>query len=86
MPIDEQDVYEHITKVVQEMFEVEPARIKPTASLRGTLRLDSADLVDLAVRLENEYGLAPDLEGYRNVNTLKELAALVAKEASRAPE
>jgi acyl carrier protein len=82
-PVDETQIEERIHGILVEMFEVSPAQLKPQASLRGTLRLDSADLVDLVTRLEVDFGLSPELDGYRNVNTIKELVGFVAREMTR---
>ncbi len=79
----ENQIEERIRAILVEMFEIEPAQLKPQASLRGTLRLDSADLVDLVMRLEADFGLSPELDGYRNVNTLRELVGFVAKEMTK---
>jgi acyl carrier protein len=81
--VDEGQIEERIVAILVEMFEIDRALLKPQASLRGTLRLDSADLVDLVTRLEVDFGLSPELDGYRNVNTVKELVGFVAKEMVR---
>lgn len=85
--MDERAVADRITRILVEMFEIDPSRLKPQATLRGALRLDSADLLDLVVRIETEFGLPNDLDDdYRSVNTLRELVALVCKHATRTPD
>lgn len=81
---DDKAIEERVLEILVEMFELDRAALRPQASLRGTLRLDSADLVDLVTRLETDFGLSPELDGYRNVNTVKELVAFVAVEAKSA--
>jgi acyl carrier protein len=83
--MDESATYERIAATLVELFELERARIKPTSTLRGALALDSADLIDLVMRLEADFGLSPELDGYRNVSTTRELAAFVAANATRTP-
>jgi acyl carrier protein len=80
---NEKRIEERVHGILVEMFEIDPAQLKPQASLRGTLRLDSADLVDLVTRLEKDFGLNPELDGYRNVNTVKELVGFVAAEMTK---
>lgn len=82
--MDETQLEARIQAILVEMFELEPAQLRPQASLRGTLRLDSADLVDLVTRLETEFGLDPELDGYRNVSTIKELVGFVRAEMTKA--
>jgi len=82
-PVDEKRIEERVYAILVEMFEIEAAKLRPQASLRGTLRLDSADLVDLVTRLETDFGLSPELDGYRNVNTVKELVGFVVAETKK---
>ncbi len=79
---DAKDMYPRIVSLLVEMFEIEAERIKPNSTLRGALMLDSVDLVALVTRLESDFGLSPDLDGYRNVMTVKQLASFVSEQTT----
>ena len=54
------------TEVLAEEFEIEATEITPDASLKDTLGLDSLDLVDVVVLVEQHFGVtlsAPDFIG-----------------------
>lgn len=61
-----EDIIEKATTVLAEEFEVEASEITPEASLKETLGLDSLDLVDVVVLVEQHFGVtltAPDFIG-----------------------
>lgn len=45
-----------VSETMQELFNIEPARLKPETTLIGDLGLDSIDAIDLAARLEEITG------------------------------
>lgn len=54
------------TEVLAEEFEIDATEITPEASLKDTLGLDSLDLVDVVVLVEQHFGVtlsAPDFIG-----------------------
>ena len=54
------------TEVLAEEFEIDATEITPEASLKDTLGLDSLDLVDVVVLVEQHFGVtlsAPDFLG-----------------------
>lgn len=61
-----EEIIEKATTVLAEEFEVEASEITPEASLKETLGLDSLDLVDVVVLVEQHFGVtltAPDFIG-----------------------
>ena len=61
-----EEIIEKATTVLAEEFEVETSEIKPEASLKETLDLDSLDLVDVVVLIEQNFGVTltgPDFIG-----------------------
>jgi acyl carrier protein len=50
-------------------FEVDGAKINPTANLRETLDLDSLDYVDLVVVIESNFGFKVKGEDFVNILT-----------------
>lgn len=61
-----EEIIAKATTVLAEEFEVEASEITPEASLKETLGLDSLDLVDVVVLVEQHFGVtltAPDFIG-----------------------
>ena len=61
-----EEIIEKATVVLAEEFEIEQSEITPDASLKETLGLDSLDLVDVVVLVEQNFGVtltAPDFVG-----------------------
>jgi acyl carrier protein len=61
-----EEIIEKATTVLAEEFEVETSEITPEASLKETLDLDSLDLVDVVVLIEQNFGVTltgPDFIG-----------------------
>ena len=53
-------------------FGIEPTSIEPAAHLIDDLDLDSIDLVDLAVSLEQERGIKLDEDDLKSVRTVSD--------------
>ena len=63
-------------EVLAEEFEIEIDAITPDALLKETLGLDSLDLVDVVVLVEQNFGItltAPDFVGVKTFNDFYEL-------------
>jgi acyl carrier protein len=60
-------------EVLHESFDIDPARITPTARLAEDLDIDSIDAVDLIVRMKPTVGkrLAP--EAFKEVRTVQDV-------------
>ena len=61
-----EEIIEKAIVVLAEEFEVDSAEITPEASLKDTLDLDSLDLVDVVVLVEQNFGVTltgPDFIG-----------------------
>ena len=61
-----EQIIEKATEVLAEEFEIDAAEITPEASLKETLGLDSLDLVDVVVLVDNHFGVTltgPDFVG-----------------------
>jgi acyl carrier protein len=72
-----------VSKLLQEMFELDAAAITPTANLYDDLDIDSIDAVDIVVKLNQITGKRIQPEVFRNVRTVQDvvnvLAALLAE-------
>lgn len=74
-----EEIMEKAKAVFAEEFEVEESAITPDALLKDTLGLDSLDLVDVVVLVEQNFGVTlvgPDFVG---VKTFADFYALLEK-------
>ncbi|MBQ3187318.1 MAG: acyl carrier protein [Alistipes sp.] len=74
-----EEIMEKAKAVLAEEFEVEESAITPDALLKDTLGLDSLDLVDVVVLVEQNFGVTlvgPDFVG---VKTFADFYALLEK-------
>jgi acyl carrier protein len=80
------DVLALLRATMQAEFGLEPSSIEVTAHLIDDLDLDSIDLVDLAVCLEEERGIKLDEEDLKSVRTVGDavnaVRAALARSAS----
>jgi len=70
------DLKETINRVLEEEFEIEADRLKPDAALFTDLELDSLDIVDLIVALEQAFSIkirAEAAQTFRDIRTLDDL-------------
>lgn len=50
--LSREEISSHLTRCLEEMFEVPPDKVKPGARLYEDLDIDSIDAIDLVVRLQ----------------------------------
>ncbi len=67
------ELFERLKGILQETFDIDPARITPEARLYEDLDIDSIDAVDLIVQLKPVAGkrLAPEV--FKSVRTLQDV-------------
>jgi acyl carrier protein len=70
-------VIEKINAILIDEFELSPEDLRPEASIRDTLELDSLDAVDLAVLLQDETGATVEANAFASLETLGELHRMV---------
>lgn len=76
------DIYTRLRSLLSDHFGRDPRALTPEASLRGSLLLDSLDLVDLAFLIGREFGVDAPVDEYRYVRDLGGLAEFVEARAS----
>ncbi|WP_426664560.1 acyl carrier protein [Rhodanobacter aciditrophus] len=75
--ISDTDILERLREVLHGTFEIEPARITPSAHLFADLGLDSIDAVDLAIQVQEMTGMRIKPEDFRNVRTVGDVVGTV---------
>jgi acyl carrier protein len=73
------EILERIRQTLVELFELEPARIKPEARLYEDLEIDSIDVVDLMDEVQKHTGRKVTPEDFRSVRTVNDPAAVVQR-------
>jgi acyl carrier protein len=70
-------IEDKLTKILVEMFELEPADVTEDASLYDDLDIDSIDAVDLIVRLKELTGKKVEPEDFKEIRTVSDVVAAV---------
>ncbi len=71
-------IYEHLQKILSELFEVDTSEIKPESRLYEDLDIDSIDAVDMIVKLKaytNKKRLEPS--DFKSVRTVQDVVDAV---------
>jgi acyl carrier protein len=75
----EQDIIDKTNKVFEESFEIEKERLTPQAHIFTDLGLDSLDIVDLIVALQNTFGVKiRNEEKVRDIRTLQDIYQFIS--------
>lgn len=70
----EHEIIVIVNKVFEESFEIEREKLKPEAHIFNDLGLDSLDIVDLVVALQESFGInIRNEEKVRNIRTLRDI-------------
>ncbi|WP_077034439.1 acyl carrier protein [Pelomonas sp. KK5] len=68
-----QDIFDRLSAILVETFDIEPERIRPEARLYEDLDIDSIDAVDLIVKLKPLVGKKLQPEAFKSVRTLQDV-------------
>jgi acyl carrier protein len=75
----DQEIINKINKVFEESFEIERERLVPEAHIFTDLGLDSLDIVDLVVALQNAFGVKiRNEEKVRDIRTLQDIYQFIS--------
>ncbi len=85
----EQEIIDKTNRVFEESFEIERERLVPDAQIFSDLGLDSLDIVDLIVALQNSFGVKiRNEEKVREIRTLRDIYQFIyaIKNGSGSPD
>jgi len=75
----DQEIIEKTNKVFEESFEIAKERLVPQAHIFTDLGLDSLDIVDLIVALQNSFGVKiRNEEKVREIRTIQDIYKFIA--------
>lgn len=72
-----EEIYAHVRQLLIDLFEVEPAKIKPEAQLNKDLEIDSIDAIDLVLKLKDYTGRKIKPEEFKHVRTVGDIVSTV---------
>jgi acyl carrier protein len=75
----QEQVLARLKQVLQSDFRIAPDKVTPDATFRGTLAMDSLDAVDLIYLVSREFGLKPDVEAFRDLDTVQKVVDHLVK-------
>lgn len=78
MKADVADIQTEITRILAG-FLADPPELSGDTDLVADLDLESVQVMEFVVEVEDHYDIAIDLESLSNVHTIAELAAVVAR-------
>lgn len=73
----QQEIYERLSAILQETFDIDPAQISPQSRLNEDLDIDSIDAVDLIVKLRPLVGKRLQPEAFKAVRTVQDVVDAV---------
>lgn len=75
----DQEIINKVNNVFEESFEIEKERLVPEAHIFTDLGLDSLDIVDLVVALQNAFGVKiRNEERVRDIRTLQDIYQFIS--------
>lgn len=77
-----ESIYNHVVKILVELFEIDPQAVRPDASLVDDLDIDSIDAVDIAVEMQTLTGSKIQPEDFKDISTVQNLADAAFKRLS----
>lgn len=70
-------MYEEIKKMLADELEISESEITPETKLKGNLGITSVEFVDIAMTIEEEYGVELNEDKLRKIKTVGELCDYV---------
>jgi acyl carrier protein len=81
--VTEPEALSTLRDVLASEFGVQPDKVTREATFRGTLGLDSLDVVELITTLERRFAVRATLDSYRELHTVEKLLGfLLARRAT----
>jgi acyl carrier protein len=78
-----EEIQARLLEILVRDFKIDAARVKPDATFRGTLGLDSLDAVDLVYLVCRAFGLPSDLHAFRDLHTVQKVVDHIAAELAK---
>ncbi len=76
---NQQDIFNEIATILEELFEIPPENIKLSSNLYSDLDIDSIDAVDLIVELKKMTGKKIKPDDFKSVRTVQDIVIEIEK-------
>lgn len=76
---------ERTTAIIAEISCFEPGEVRPDSTLQGDLRLDSLDIVELVMNLEDEFAIEIPDDEIEPLKTVADVLAYVERRVAAQP-
>ena len=73
------EILQKIKEVLEELFEIDPAKVELESNLYSDLDIDSIDAVDLVIELKKYTGKKIQPDDFKSVRTVQDIVDAVAK-------
>lgn len=77
--MNNQDIIDKINTLLADEFELDKDSITPSANILNGLDIDSLDLIDLVVLIENNFGFKVENEKMSEIRTIQDFYDYVIK-------
>jgi acyl carrier protein len=77
--MNQAQVHARVDGILCELFEVDQAKLKPSANLFTDLGMDSLDAIDLVIAFQKEFKIRPENAELQDIRTLDDVYRLVCK-------
>ena len=81
--MNREEIIDKLNELLIEEFEIEPDHLTPEASLKDDLEIDSLDLVDVVVLINDEFGFRPSTEEMKTLKTLNDFYDFIENSMNR---
>ncbi len=67
------EMLEQLAEIITNYIDIDPSEIKPDSSLRGDIGMSSLDMINMAVEIEDTFGISLPNNDIINISTVEEL-------------
>ena len=79
--MNKNEIVEKVNHLLVEELEIDADLLRPEASLKDDLEIDSLDFVDIVVLIDDEFGFKPQTEDLKKMRTLNDFYEFIAAHA-----
>ncbi|HVH42577.1 MAG TPA: acyl carrier protein [Labilithrix sp.] len=83
--VSRDEILEHVRRAMEDLFEIDAARVQLDTKVVEDLDLDSIDAIELAVRMETLTGQRLNPESFREMRTISDVVEILHRLLSQAP-
>lgn len=78
-------ILERLRELLQRGFKIDPQRVQREATFRGSLGLDSMDILDVVHLVSREYKIEGGVQPFERLDTVGKVVDFIAAELEKRP-